>query len=92
MHSAAYLRYEKRRKRRKKSKENHNSGPYDVDSHISLQTQAEHWIEELGLSKDDEGVLDQGKWLNDTLIDAGQKLLRKEFDGKFEGLQDLCLT
>ena len=43
MHSAAY----KRRKRRKKSKENHDSEPYDVDAHISLQTQPEPWIEEL---------------------------------------------
>ena len=91
MHSAAYLRDEKRRKR-KKSKANHNSEPYDVDAHISLQTQPEPWIEELGLSKDDEEVLNQGKWLNDSLIDAGQKLLKQAFGDKIEGLQDLYLT
>ena len=77
MHSAAYLRDEKRRKRRKKSKENHDLQPYDVDAHISLQTQPEPWVEKLGLSKYEEGVLNQGKWLNNTLIDAGQKLLKK---------------
>ena len=46
---------------------------------------------ELGLSKDEE-VLNQGKWVNDSLIDAGQKLLKQAFGDKIEGLQDLCLT
>ena len=44
------------------------------------------------MSKDDEEVLNQGKWLNDSLIDAGQKLLKQAFGDKIEGLQDLCLT
>ena len=43
------------------------------------------------MSKDEE-VLNQGKWVNDSLIDAGQKLLKQAFGDKIEGLQDLCLT
>ena len=91
-HSAAYLRDEKRRKRRRTGKGSPDSEPYDVDAHISQQSQPEPWLEELGLSKDDEEILNTGKWLNDTLIDAGQKLLRQQFQNKIKGLQDLCLT
>ena len=50
------------------------------------------WLEELRLNKDDEENLISGKWLNDTLIDAGQRLLQKQFGEKFKRLQDLCLT
>lgn len=92
-HSAAYMRDEKRRKSSKTtSKDTTESQPYDVDAHISHLPEPEAWIQELGLSKHEEEILMNGMWLNDTLIDAGQKLLKIQFGQKIQGLQDLCLT
>ena len=93
--SAAYPRDGKRRKRRRTGKDidcSHNSEPYDVDAHVSQQSQPEPWLEELGLSKDEEKSLNIGKWLNDTLIDAGQKLLQQQFGDRIKGLHNLHLT
>ena len=58
---------------------------YDLDAHVSQRSQP--WLEELGLSKDEEKALNTGKWLNDTLIDAGQKLLQQQFGDRVKGLQ-----
>ena len=94
-HSAACLRDGKRRKTRRTGKDtdcSHNSEPYDVDAHVSQQSQMEPWLEELGLSKDEEKTLNTGKWLNDTLIDAGQKLLQQQFGDRIKGLHNLHLT
>jgi len=69
-----------------------NSELYDVDAHVSQQSQVEPWLEELGLSKDEEKSLNTGKWLIDTLIDAGQKLLQQQFGDRIKGLHNLHLT
>ena len=86
------MRDEKRRKSKTTSKDTTKSQPYDVDAHISHLPEPKPWIQELGLSKHEEEILMNGMWLNDTLIDAGQKLLKIQFGQKIQGLQDLCLT
>lgn len=70
--------WEEKEKRRtgKDTDYSHNSELYDVDAHVSQQSQLKACLEELGLSKEEEKTLNTGKWLNDTLIDAGQKLLQ----------------
>lgn len=60
--------------------------------HISHLPPPKPWIQELGLSKDDEEILIRGKWLNDTLIDAVQTLLKNQYGERIQGLQTLCLT
>jgi len=91
-HSAACMRDGKRRKRRtgKDTDCSHNSEPYDVDAHVSQQSQMEPWLEELGMSKDEEKTLNTGKWL--TLIDATQKLLQQQFGDRIKGFHNVCLT
>ena len=93
-HSAARLGDGKRRKRRRTGKDidcSHNSEPYNVDAHISEQSQLKACLEELGLSKEEEKSLNIGKWLNDTLTDAGQKLLQQQFGDRIKGLHNLHL-
>ena len=60
--------------------------------HVSHVPQPKPWIQELGLGQEEEEILIGGKWLNDTLIDAGQKLLKCQFGERVQGLQTLCLT
>ena len=91
-HSAAYMRDEKRWKSKTTSKDTTESQPYDVDAHISHLPEPKPWIQELGLSKHEEEILMNGMWLNDTLIDAGQKLLKIQFGQKIQGLQDVFNT
>lgn len=74
-----------------------NSGddlePYDVDTHIPQQMKPEPWIKDLGLHKNEKKILESNiSWLNDTLIDAGQKLLHNEFGDRIEGLQTVTLA
>ena len=53
---------------------------YDVDTHIPQNKPPPVWIPELKLTADHQQILaTPHRWLDDTIIDAGQQLLRKQF-------------
>ena len=65
----------------------------DVDSHVYEPKSANQtpWLPELGLSTSDRDVLHSPiGWLNDSLINAAQRLL-KEVNPAMPGLQDVTL-
>ena len=85
--TAAYSRDAKRRRQRTESSRNE---PYDVDTHVSQQPPLHFWKEEYRLTDDDRQILsDAERWLNDKLIDAGQKMLLKQYGDRVSGLQDV---
>ena len=85
--TAAYSRDAKRRRQRTESSRNE---PYDVDTHVSQQPPLHFWKEEYRLTDDDRQILsDAERWLNDKLVDAGQKMLLKQYGDRVSGLQDV---
>ena len=77
-------------KRRRVSQESNAGECYDVDAHIPEQKEPPTWIPELKLTAHHQEILaTPHRWLDDTTIDAGQQLLRKQF-GEI-GLQSVVL-
>ena len=84
--TAAYSRDAKRRQRAESSR----NEPYDVDTHVPQQPPLHFWKEEYSLTDDDRQILSNAeRWLNDKLIDAGQKMLLKQYGDRVSGLQDV---
>ena len=44
-----------------------------------------NWLKQFSLLQDHKHILLSGKWLDDKLIDASQKILAKQFEHKFVG-------
>ena len=84
--AAAYSRDAKRRRRTESSQ----NEPYDVDTHVPQQPPLHFWKKEYSLTDGDRQILsDAERWLNDKLIDAGQKMLLKQYGDRVSGLQDV---
>jgi Ulp1 family protease len=64
------------------------AAPIDLDSLPSPPNKQTPWV--LNLKRTDEKVLLNGEWLTDTLINAGQMLI-KSFYKKTSGFQDVTL-
>ena len=84
--AAAYSRDAKRRRRTESSQ----NEPYDVDTHVPQQPPFHFWKKEYSLTDGDRQIVsDAERWLNDKLIDAGQKMLLKQYGDRVSGLQDV---
>ena len=52
-----------------------------VESYIPLaQDEVQHWVP--GLTTEDKKMITSGRWLNDQIVDAGQKLLKSTYPNK----------
>ena len=49
-------------------------------------------LEDLGLTLADKEILMNGKWLTDNLINAGQRMLKLQFEDTIQGLQSVNLA
>ena len=70
--------------------ENSKEESYDVDTHVPQQPPVQFWKKELNLTDDERQILNHPqKWLNDSLITAGQNMLKKQYGDRVSGLQDV---
>ena len=69
-----------KRRQRKQVRDINKNNPICVEEHQSKQTDVKMWIPELELSSSDKEILlSPTAWLTDSIIDAAQNLLKKEF-------------
>ena len=69
-----------KRRQRKQVRDINKNNPICVEEHQSKQTDVKMWIAELELSSSDKEILlSPTAWLTDSIIDAAQNLLKKEF-------------
>lgn len=87
--SVKAMAYKRNEKLRKMKEKNGVEEIIDVEAFIPIVVSLPpHWISTLNVQ--DEQVLLKGKWLNDSLINAGQRIIHSAYP-HVQGLQDVNL-